>query len=209
MQNTRPRNPPPPSSRMKEYHPPLGDRSGLRLDFNENTFACSPRVLEALGSISRGDLTRYPEREPVERARRPAPRPRARAGPAHQRRRRSDPRPLPDLPRRRHRAAAARPDLLHVRGLRLRHTGATSSPSRPRQQAFTFPLEALLAAITPATQPHRHRQSQQPHRPGRPARSDLLAHRRSRTARRRPRRRSLFPLPRRNHHRPGRPACQM
>jgi histidinol-phosphate aminotransferase len=53
--------------RMKEYHPPLGDRSGLRLDFNENTFACSPRVLEALGQISRGDLTRYPEREPVER----------------------------------------------------------------------------------------------------------------------------------------------
>ena len=61
---------PQPSSavrRMKEYHPPLGDRSGLRLDFNENTFACSPRVLEALGGISRGDLTRYPEREPVER----------------------------------------------------------------------------------------------------------------------------------------------
>src|SRR5580693_10104639 len=53
--------------RMKEYHPPLGDRSGLRLDFNENTFACSPRVLDALGRISRGDLTRYPEREPVER----------------------------------------------------------------------------------------------------------------------------------------------
>jgi histidinol-phosphate aminotransferase len=53
---------------MKEYHPPLGDRSGLRLDFNENTFACSPRVLDALGKISRGDLTRYPEREPVERA---------------------------------------------------------------------------------------------------------------------------------------------
>lgn len=52
--------------RMKEYHPPLGDRSGLRLDFNENTFGCSPRVLEALGRISRGDLTRYPEREPVE-----------------------------------------------------------------------------------------------------------------------------------------------
>ena len=28
-------------SRMKDYHPPLGDRSGIRLDFNENTFACS------------------------------------------------------------------------------------------------------------------------------------------------------------------------
>jgi len=52
--------------RMKEYHPPLGDRSGLRLDFNENTVACSPRVLEALAQISRSELTMYPERDRVE-----------------------------------------------------------------------------------------------------------------------------------------------
>ena len=51
---------------MKEYHPPLGDRSVLRLDFNENTLACSPKVREVLGRISAGELTRYPEREPVE-----------------------------------------------------------------------------------------------------------------------------------------------
>jgi histidinol-phosphate aminotransferase len=51
---------------MKEYHPPLGGRSALRLDFNENTLACSPKVREVLGSISAGDLTRYPERGPVE-----------------------------------------------------------------------------------------------------------------------------------------------
>jgi len=51
---------------MKEYHPPLGDRETLRLDFNENTVACSPKVREALGRISAGSLTRYPEREPVE-----------------------------------------------------------------------------------------------------------------------------------------------
>ncbi len=51
---------------MKEYHPPLGNRVGLRLDFNENTFACSPRVADALASITRGALTRYPERSPVE-----------------------------------------------------------------------------------------------------------------------------------------------
>ena len=38
----------------------------LRLDFNENTLACSPRVREALAQISAGALTRYPEREPVE-----------------------------------------------------------------------------------------------------------------------------------------------
>ena len=51
---------------MKEYHPPLGNRDLLRLDFNENTLACSPKVREVLGSISAGALTRYPEREPIE-----------------------------------------------------------------------------------------------------------------------------------------------
>jgi histidinol-phosphate aminotransferase len=51
---------------MKEYHPPLGNRDALRLDFNENTLACSPKVLEALGAVSAGALTRYPERESVE-----------------------------------------------------------------------------------------------------------------------------------------------
>jgi histidinol-phosphate aminotransferase len=51
---------------MKEYHPPLGNRDSLRLDFNENTLACSPKVTDALRRISAGDLTRYPEREPVE-----------------------------------------------------------------------------------------------------------------------------------------------
>jgi histidinol-phosphate aminotransferase len=51
---------------MKEYHPPLGCRDALRLDFNENTLACSPTVGKVLASISTGALTRYPEREPVE-----------------------------------------------------------------------------------------------------------------------------------------------
>jgi histidinol-phosphate aminotransferase len=51
---------------MKEYHPPLGSRDRLRLDFNENTLACSPKVKEALATVSAGSLTRYPEREPVE-----------------------------------------------------------------------------------------------------------------------------------------------
>jgi histidinol-phosphate aminotransferase len=60
---------PAPSARvraMKEYYPPLGCRDALRLDFNENTLACSPKVREVLGRISTGELTRYPEREPVE-----------------------------------------------------------------------------------------------------------------------------------------------
>lgn len=52
--------------RMPEYHPPLGDRSALRLDFNENTEACSPRVVEALRGLTAEALTRYPERGPME-----------------------------------------------------------------------------------------------------------------------------------------------
>ena len=50
---------------MKEYHPPLGNRDAMRLDFNENTLACSPKVREALSQVSSGHLTRYPEREPI------------------------------------------------------------------------------------------------------------------------------------------------
>lgn len=53
--------------RTREYHPPLGSREGVRLDFNENTLACSPRVLEVLGRISRAELTKYPERGPAEK----------------------------------------------------------------------------------------------------------------------------------------------
>ena len=48
---------------LKEYHPPLGNRSGLRLDFNENTSGCSPRVLERLRHLDGETLARYPERD--------------------------------------------------------------------------------------------------------------------------------------------------
>ncbi len=51
---------------MHEYHPPLAGRTGLRLDFNENTEGCSPRVLKRIREITAEDLARYPEREPVE-----------------------------------------------------------------------------------------------------------------------------------------------
>lgn len=51
---------------LKEYHPPLGDRDGLRLDFNENTVGCSPRVLERLRTLTGEDLARYPVRDRVE-----------------------------------------------------------------------------------------------------------------------------------------------
>ena len=52
---------------MPEYHPPLAGREALRLDFNENTFSPSPRVMERLKLITAEGLTKYPEREPVER----------------------------------------------------------------------------------------------------------------------------------------------
>jgi histidinol-phosphate aminotransferase len=52
---------------MPEYHPPLAGRDALRLDFNENTFAPSPRVMAGLQRLTSEGLTVYPEREPVER----------------------------------------------------------------------------------------------------------------------------------------------
>lgn len=51
---------------VPSYHPPLGGRDGLRLDFNENTVGCSPRVLERLRALTADELARYPEREPLE-----------------------------------------------------------------------------------------------------------------------------------------------
>src|ERR1700712_371171 len=53
---------------MPEYHPPLAGRDALRLDFNENTFAPSPRVMERIAKVTAEGLTKYPEREPAERA---------------------------------------------------------------------------------------------------------------------------------------------
>jgi histidinol-phosphate aminotransferase len=53
--------------KLKQYQPPLGDRSGLRLDFNENTGGCSTRVIERLRQLQPEQMACYPEREPVER----------------------------------------------------------------------------------------------------------------------------------------------
>ncbi len=53
---------------LPSYHPPLAGRDGLRLDFNENTVGCSPRVLERLRQLNPEQLASYPEREPVEAA---------------------------------------------------------------------------------------------------------------------------------------------
>src|SRR5271156_4406141 len=51
---------------LHAYRPPLADRQGLRLDFNESTIGCSPHVLARLRSLDAEALARYPEREPVE-----------------------------------------------------------------------------------------------------------------------------------------------
>lgn len=48
------------------YLPPLSGREGMRLDFNENTVGCSPRVLARLREMSAEEIARYPQREPVE-----------------------------------------------------------------------------------------------------------------------------------------------
>jgi histidinol-phosphate aminotransferase len=52
---------------LQVYRPPLAGRTGLRLDFNESTAGCSPRVLARLRTLDSDWLARYPEREPVER----------------------------------------------------------------------------------------------------------------------------------------------
>jgi histidinol-phosphate aminotransferase len=59
--------PTPAVRRVAEYHPPLAGRSGLLLDFNENTLAPSPAVAASLAKLAAKSLTIYPEREPVER----------------------------------------------------------------------------------------------------------------------------------------------
>ncbi len=47
---------------MDEYNPPTSGRDGyMRLDFNENTIGCSPKVIEALKKIKQESLSVYPE----------------------------------------------------------------------------------------------------------------------------------------------------
>lgn len=52
---------------LQPYRPPLAGRSGLRLDFNENTAGCSPAVLARLRELTAAELARYPERQPGEK----------------------------------------------------------------------------------------------------------------------------------------------
>ena len=51
---------------LPAYDPPLVGREGLRLDLNENTSGCSPRVLARLRELTVNDIGYYREREPME-----------------------------------------------------------------------------------------------------------------------------------------------
>lgn len=53
---------------LPAYHPLLVWRPGLRLDLNENTAGCSPRVLARLRELTANDIGYYREREPMEAA---------------------------------------------------------------------------------------------------------------------------------------------
>src|SRR5687768_4641160 len=56
--------PRPAIARMTPYHPPSGGRGGkMRLDFNENTVGCSPRVVARLKKLTPAALAAYPEYE--------------------------------------------------------------------------------------------------------------------------------------------------
>jgi len=48
------------------YNAPLVARAGLRLDLNENTAGCSPRVLARLRELTANDVGYYRAREPME-----------------------------------------------------------------------------------------------------------------------------------------------
>lgn len=53
---------------MREYHSPLdGGSADLRLDMNENTTGCSPRVLAKLRGLDATTLALYAPREPAEK----------------------------------------------------------------------------------------------------------------------------------------------
>ena len=53
---------------MREYHSPLSSPdTELRLDMNESTTGCSPRVLAKLNSMDARTLAQYPRREAGEK----------------------------------------------------------------------------------------------------------------------------------------------
>jgi histidinol-phosphate aminotransferase len=56
-----------PIAALEAYQSPLGSRTGLKLDLNENTVGCSERVLARLPSLTKSDVAMYPDRAAGER----------------------------------------------------------------------------------------------------------------------------------------------
>ena len=48
---------------MKAYHSPSAGLKGLNMNMNENTAGCSPRVFRKLASLTANDISRYPHRD--------------------------------------------------------------------------------------------------------------------------------------------------
>ena len=182
---------------MPEYHPPLAGRDALRLDFNENTWAASPKVIARLRQISAASLTKYPEREGVE------------AITAAHFGLESDQVLLTNgVDEAIHIVCAAlleeddeallHAHLLHVRGLSLGMMPAHVRKCRPRPPRLPF-RSILLAAIIPRTKlimvasPNNPTGAVVSRGSSRPLRR--------RSAGRRPRRRGVLPLPRRDRAR--------
>ena len=136
---------------MAPYSPPTGGRSGkLRLDFNENTVGCSPRVIEFLQvQPLRSRLGRLPR---IHRVKRPSP------PTSKSRRTRSSSPTAPTKPsgphqhlrRRRPRSPHPAAVLRHVPFLRGSRRSKNQGDRLPAP-TLAFPLEELLDAITPAT----------------------------------------------------------
>ena len=141
-------------------------RGKLRLDFNENTVGCSPRVIEfSSSSLTPKTLAVYPEYEPAPPRRWPQffQVAAGRSSP-HQRHRRSHPGPHQHLRRRRRRRAHPQ----------ARPTPCTAStPKWPAPQIreiayragdLAFPLARAARPPSARDQGHPHLQPQQPHR---------------------------------------------
>jgi histidinol-phosphate aminotransferase len=137
---------------MAPYSPPTAGRAGkLRLDFNENTVGCSPRVIEFLKqrldapAVSRSIRNMAKPKPPWPNL------PRA-PGPIrlHQRHRRSHPGLHQHLRRRWPGSAAAAPAYAMYR-FYAQVAGATVREIDYDGPHMDFPLAAMLDAITPAT----------------------------------------------------------
>ena len=136
--------------KLHAYRPPLAGRTGLRLDFNESTMGCSPRVLARLRSLDAelpGALSRA--RAGGKRGREFS-RTRSGTGLAHERRRRSDSSALFHVSRSWGRSAHRRAHLRHVlRSLLWPKARALSKYAAGDN--FVFPAQQLLAQISPRT----------------------------------------------------------